>query len=316
MHRRRANDRPNNRINGRMHRRELLQLMGAWSGALAMRALMPRVGNQRAVTLLLVIQSPRVQTPASTNRDLGITLGIDEAKHAAAMFGGSVETTTVTADSAAEVSRAVAAAIGSTRVTALLGGDDVAGCLALAALASSHDCVHVNVTCPSDALRNAECRRRSFHVCPSETMFRDAVSPSSRDETNVTSWHPALERYGADTLNRRFESRFNRPMTGEAWCGWIAVKILWESALRARSVDAGTIIPHLESERASFDGHKGRPLGFRPWDHQLRQPVYVERVGAPPVEMPSSTNADESSRDVLDRIGTPAGRSTCRWTAE
>jgi hypothetical protein len=214
------------------------------------------------------------------------------------------------------VSRAVAAAIGGIPVTALLGGDDVAGCVALAALASSHDCVHVNVTCPSDALRNGECRRRSFHVCPSEAMFRDAVAASSRDETNVTSWHPALERYGADTLNRRFESRFNRPMTGEAWCGWMAVKILWESALRARSTAAGTIIQFLESERASFDGHKGRPLGFRPWDHQLRQPVYVERAGAPLVEMPSSTKADESSRDVLDRIGTPAARSTCRWTGE
>jgi ABC-type branched-subunit amino acid transport system substrate-binding protein len=315
MHRRRVNDQSTNRF-GRMNRRDLLQLMGAWSAAMALRPLLPRVANQRAVTLRLVVLSPREQTPALTNRDLGITLGIDEAKHAATMFGGTVEATTATADSSAHVSRAVSDAAGSTPISALLGGEDIESCLALASLATARHCVHVNVTCTSDALRNGECRRRSFHVAPSDAMLRDAVTGVTRDETNVTAWHPALERYGADTLNRRFEARFNRPMTAEAWCGWIAVKVLWESTLRARSTDAGTIIRYLESERASFDGHKGRPLGFRPWDHQLRQPVYVERGGAPIIEMPASTTADEPSREVLDRIGTPAARSVCRWTSE
>ena len=295
-----------------MHRRDVIRMMGAWSAAIA---LAPIAKRRRAVTIRVIVVSRRAASSASEARDRGVTLGVEEAAHAATLFGGAIEATTFVAESVPELRESMRSALGSSRLTALIGGDDVAMCAALAEAAQAHDCIHINVTCTSDAVRERECRRRSFHVCPSEAMQRDASGGRPTSDERVLTWDAGLEKYGADTLNRRFENRFHAPMTGDAWCGWMAVKVLWEAALRSRATDAHTLMSYLESERAAFDGHKGRPLSFRSWDHQMRQPLYrrTDADGRGIVEVPAGGNPDDSSRDLLDRIGTPASRSACRW---
>jgi ABC transporter substrate binding protein (PQQ-dependent alcohol dehydrogenase system) len=126
----------------------------------------------------------------------------------------------------------------------------------------------------------------------------------------VVAWDPALVRFGADTLNQRFQSRFGRVMDEDAWCAWMAVKVLWESALRVRSAAPDRLVEFLSRDTTQFDGHKGRPLSFRRWDQQLRQPLYVRR-GESLVEVPVAAG-EESSRDLLDRLGTRASESSCK----
>jgi hypothetical protein len=104
----------------------------------------------------------------------------------------------------------------------------------------------------------------------------------------------------------------------------MAAKILAEGVLRARSVDGPALIAYLEGRRAQFDGHKGLSLTFRPWDHQLRQPVYLVRA------LPEGTAARDafehvaelplgdappgtSSRDFLDRLGDGPEQTACRF---
>ena len=103
-------------------------------------------------------------------------------------------------------------------------------------------------------------------------------------------------------------------MDSQGWVGWFGVKVLWESALRARAANPAALLAFLRSDAARFDGHKGRALSFRPWDGQLRQPLYVtSAASAAPVEVPRATPSDEaSSLDVLDRLGTPRERTECR----
>jgi ABC-type branched-subunit amino acid transport system substrate-binding protein len=231
------------------------------------------------------------------------------------MFGGDVQATTVIVRSPDDLQRDAR----RVKATALIGGEDLSTCLALADVARELGALHFNVSCTADALRDADCRRHSFHICPSDAMLRDTRTQLKMPlDARVTAWDPALDRFGADTLNRRFEARFRRPMTADAWCGWFAAKVLWEGALRARSTDAQALTTYLESDTASFDGHKGRPLSFRAWDHQLRQPVYLMggSTGVGILEAPASAGPEEASRDMLDRIGTPAARTTCRWTGQ
>jgi hypothetical protein len=87
----------------------------------------------------------------------------------------------------------------------------------------------------------------------------------------------------------------------------VAVKILWESSLRARTVQPAALAAHLEAERTEFDGHKGWPLSCRPGDHQLRQPLYLEDAkGALVGEVPIRPAEDSASlREILDRIAGP-----------
>jgi len=240
---------------------------------------------------------------------LGVELGIDEAKHAATLFGGEVI-----------LFPFAPTAIGTTPISAvILGVDDVDAASAAMRRAADRGIACLNTACSSDTLRAKACNASLFHVVPSDAMYRDALRQAKAPAgAFAAAWDPSLVRFGADTLNARFQARFGRPMTSDTWCGWVAVKMLWESALRARSAESRALIGYLGADTTQFDGHKGRPLSFRAWDHQLRQPVYVlrrdDRASATRVvaEAPASANPDAPSRDLLDQLGTARAVSVCR----
>ena len=150
----------------------------------------------------------------------------------------------------------------------------------------------------SDELRRRLCRRTTYHIEASEKMYADAAK-LAKDSTNIVLWDARLERYGAAQLNDRYQAFAKRSMDGAAWAGWFAVKVAWESFLR------GTPLTSMQ-----FDGHKGAPLSFRTWDHQLRQPLYAS--GARAVDVPDVARSNLSARDALDTIGDKAGVQLCR----
>jgi ABC-type branched-subunit amino acid transport system substrate-binding protein len=136
------------------------------------------------------------------------------------------------------------------------------------------------------------------------------------------AWHPALERFGGDQLNRRFRLRFGRGMDGAAWAGWAAAKIAAEAAMRADTFDAAGIAAYLSRPSGEFDAQKGWPLGFRPWDHQLRQPVYLAATGGADGagangegrlagEQPSGRGSNDDSRATLDLLGITRETTPC-----
>jgi len=245
------------------------------------------------------------ESPTASDLALGIRLGIDEASHSAALFGGSVITVPITAST-----------LQAARVAAIIGGD-AQNCAVLARAAESARVIFMNVRCTSDALRGRDCRPTTFHVVPSDAMYHDALTRAKAPPGAVAAaWDASLERFGADTLNGRFRARFGRGMSAEAWLGWMAIKVLWESSLRARSADTSALVDYLSREVTQFDGHKGVPLSFRTWDRQLRQPVYIVNVGRDRqrrviAEVPASIPSETSSRDALDMLGTSATQSTC-----
>ncbi|HVX38706.1 MAG TPA: hypothetical protein VHB25_03950 [Gemmatimonadaceae bacterium] len=236
----------------------------------------------------------------------GVTLGVEEARHAAELFGGGVEWTSIA--SAGKVS----AELRRTKALAVIGGTGVEAASALARAAAAAGAVYMNTLVSGDALR-AVCASLAFHVAPSDRMLRDARALAhAPDAAPAEAWDPSLVRFGADTLNNRFRARFGRPMTAAAWTNWFAVKALWESTLRVQSAKARALADHLAADATQFDGHKGRPLSFRSWDHQLRQPVYVRvAAGRPPLEEPVQ-GPDEDARASLDKIGAESKLEECR----
>lgn len=91
----------------------------------------------------------------------------------------------------------------------------------------------------------------------------------------AAAWHWAWERHGAPQLENRFEDEAKRPMRGFDWASWMAVKAIAEAVQRTASGDFATLRNHLLSEELVLDGFKGNRLNFRPWNHQLRQPVLL-----------------------------------------
>jgi hypothetical protein len=258
-----------------------------------------RSSRERLASFSLRLGVVNMPQAADDPRGMGLLLGVEEARRAASMFGGALELVSIPPGE-----------FNPRGFSAVIGNADTARCIALSTQANHAGVPFLNVACSADALRGPSCRPTLFHVAPSDAMSRGALSAASTGGA-VTAWHSSLERFGADTLNRRFQARFKREMASDAWTAWMGVKILWESSLRVRSGDPTKLLDYLARDTTQFDGHKGTPLSFRSWDRQLRQPLYVvsdSRV----IEVPIAGSPGESVRDFLDRLGTRAADSLCR----
>jgi ABC transporter substrate binding protein (PQQ-dependent alcohol dehydrogenase system) len=88
-------------------------------------------------------------------------------------------------------------------------------------------------------------------------------------------WHWAWERNGAPQVNKRFMKKGKRQMTGYDWSAWMAVKVIAEGVLRQETFAPNQLLDTLLDKEFKLDGAKGYPLNFKPWNHQLRQPVFL-----------------------------------------
>jgi hypothetical protein len=291
----------------------------AWS---AMPTWSERHGVPDALCIALVMvpsgTSPGPAAVASCR--MGAEMGCDEAVRAASLLRRQLRVLPVAHDLAS-----ARTLIEAEPLSAVIAASDVGDMAELGASCTAAGVVLINAVASENALRNAQCGRMTFHVAASDAMRSDALRLASRrtsDDASSTAelWSAGLERFGAAQLNDRFHARFGRYPDSAAWAGWFAVKVAWEASQRARAIDGDSIARHLERETTAFDGHKGVPLSFRSWDHQLRQPLYVRLVpgarDAPSGERPElvPVPADPApSRASLDSLGTSDEATTCQW---
>lgn len=134
-------------------------------------------------------------------------------------------------------------------------------------------------------------------------------------------WEPTLDAYGARELNARYMARWGVPMENGAWGAYQAVKILYEASLLGGSATSEGILAYLGSPNSVFDVWKGIGTSFRPWDRQLRQPVYLAKIdpradgleaGLLVGELPAIYMPGTDPVDRLDQLGDLAAASECR----
>lgn len=278
-----------------------------------------RSSNARIDFRMLLVEPENAQAvPFWRNIERGAALGAEEAAHTAHLLGHGFHLDALTTARLGE---------------ALSNGDDTIGALisaggeeelhALLVTTEQWLLPVLNVGSASDGLRGPRCHERVFHLCPSETMLTTALArwhaQHGRGEgSGATGWHPDLVRFGATQLNTRYESRFpDDRMDAAAWSAWMSVKVGWEAALRSAGPGAGDIAAWLRRPSTRFDGHKGRALSFRPWDHQLRQPVYIVSSGPTPGTIGSlrgqvpESGGTARAEAVLDDLAGPPRPTTC-----
>ena len=172
--------------------------------------------------------------------------------------------------------------------------------------------IFINCGARGDSLRKENCSPLVFHVEASNAMYESArkLAPPGSE---IALWSARLEKYGASQLNDRFGAAEGAPMRSGDWAGWFAIKAIWESFLRTGKADAVTIARHMSTDGVTFDGHKGAPLSFRTWDHQLRQPLYAIPGSSPvpPREIPDMSGSAGSIRALLDTLGDDASEMKC-----
>jgi ABC transporter substrate binding protein (PQQ-dependent alcohol dehydrogenase system) len=126
----------------------------------------------------------------------------------------------------------------------------------------------------------------------------------------VLAWHPQWERYGGPQLSRRFFKQAHRPMRGQDWAAWMAVRAVATALVDSPKSTVAQQLKALRGGAVFLDGFKGTRLSFRAWDGQLRQPLFLSHVdgvvGTAPVD------GVLHPVEVLDTLGVDQKESTCK----
>lgn len=124
------------------------------------------------------------------------------------------------------------------------------------------------------------------------------------------AWHPQWERNGGPQLSRRFQRLAKRPMQGQDWAAWAAVRAVAAVLVDEPNASLAEQLKRLRSGTVYLDGFKGPRLSFRSWDGQLRQPVFLSHVdgvvGLAPLE------GVLHPTEVMDTLGIDEKESPCK----
>jgi ABC transporter substrate binding protein (PQQ-dependent alcohol dehydrogenase system) len=125
-----------------------------------------------------------------------------------------------------------------------------------------------------------------------------------------TAWHRSQEQWGGTQLQRRFTRAFNRWMLERDYAAWEAVRTIGEAVTRTNSGDAKALRDYIISDSFELAAFKGKPLTYRKWDQQLRQPILL----VTPLMLVSVSPQEEflHERTPLDSLGHDLPDSTCR----
>lgn len=91
----------------------------------------------------------------------------------------------------------------------------------------------------------------------------------------AVGWHRSFEQYAGTQMQNRFERAANRIMTERDYYAWLAVRIFGEATVRTSANDPKILKRYLLSKDFAVAGFKGQGMTFRPWNHQLRQPILL-----------------------------------------
>jgi ABC transporter substrate binding protein (PQQ-dependent alcohol dehydrogenase system) len=125
----------------------------------------------------------------------------------------------------------------------------------------------------------------------------------------AASWHRTQDAWGAAQLQSRFFKETQRAMRPVDYQAWTALRALGEAVTRTNSGDTKAVQAYLTGAKFQLAAFKGAPASFRPWDHQLRQPILIAQPMA--VVSVSPQQGFLHQRTPLDTLGVDEPESAC-----
>lgn len=124
-----------------------------------------------------------------------------------------------------------------------------------------------------------------------------------------TAWSGVVEQWGAAQLQSRFEKTAQRPMGARDYAAWAAMRALGEAVTRTNRGDVAALRDYILGSEFELAGFKGRPLSFRDWNGQLRQPIALVHSRAMVAMAPLEGFLHPVSE--LDTLGQDRPETTC-----
>lgn len=123
------------------------------------------------------------------------------------------------------------------------------------------------------------------------------------------AWGAAVEQWGAAQLQSRFEEAHDRDMAPRDYAAWAALRSIGEAVTRTQAKDVDTVRAYLLGPDFELAGFKGRPLTFRTWNGQLRQPMPLLHPRALVANAPLEGFLHQETE--LDTLGIDEPESNC-----
>jgi ABC transporter substrate binding protein (PQQ-dependent alcohol dehydrogenase system) len=123
------------------------------------------------------------------------------------------------------------------------------------------------------------------------------------------AWDRVVEQWGAAQLQSRFEEDAGRSMQDEDYGAWAALRALGEAVTRTGSDDPATLRAYMLGPDFALAGFKGRPMTFRGWNGQLRQPIPLVTRSAVVANAPLEGFLHRNTE--LDTLGIDAPETAC-----
>ncbi|MCC1494975.1 ABC transporter substrate-binding protein [Cognatishimia sp. F0-27] len=158
-----------------------------------------------------------------------------------------------------------------------------------------------------DALLIADAANDFARYIPYNTWRPRPVAGSEGLTPKV--WDRVVEAWGAAQLQSRFEDQSNRAMQDRDYAAWAAIRAIGEALTRTGSPEAAALRAYMLGPDFELAGFKGRPLTFRGWNGQLRQPIPLTHRGALVASAPLEGFLHPETE--LDTLGKDAPESRC-----
>jgi len=126
---------------------------------------------------------------------------------------------------------------------------------------------------------------------------------------SAVTWSPVIEQWGAAQLQSRFTDTNERDMTSQDYAAWAAIRSLGEAVTRTDSADPAALRDYILSDAFELAGFKGRPLTYRSWNGQLRQPIAIAHPRALVAQAPLEGFLHQTNE--LDSLGLDRPESQC-----
>ncbi|WP_281857213.1 ABC transporter substrate-binding protein [Litoreibacter halocynthiae] len=126
---------------------------------------------------------------------------------------------------------------------------------------------------------------------------------------SAVTWSPVIEQWGAAQLQSRFSEAHARDMASQDYAAWAAMRSLGEAVTRTNSADPHTLRSYILSDSFELAGFKGRPLTYRAWNGQLRQPIAIAHPRALVAQAPLEGFLHQTNE--LDSMGLDRPESQC-----
>ena len=134
------------------------------------------------------------------------------------------------------------------------------------------------------------------------------------DGLRSRAWSSVIEQWGAAQLQSRFRKLAERDMQSVDYAAWAALRTLDEAFIRSKSSDPAGLLAYALSEEFALAGFKGRPLSYRDWNGQMRQPIALVTASAAVAQAPLEGFLHATNE--LDSLGLDRPQAVCQAFTE